>query len=400
MPIEAIRNCLLPPGATWVYLQFSTATPCQLELFATDRCHLVPVGTILHPLLLLCLWCPRFSTSLEEIDVLRRHKNMRAVGVRETIRGYRHNIFAAKWLGDLTEIIRHVLRTAAVVLQQTGAWPRLKRNTDTGISFLRTPLTKKMERGQTRPPPRQVLLEFCLPLARLAYFTLPCDSSDLGTVQEGSRPPTRPRSKGYSSAEPSGPGRRAPPARTGPRRLCPGLHTPARGLAASLARRAPAGTYLALRGRERLPLGGQRLAHHGDGLPGELARRPPRLAEQRVRRRGPLGLAVVLDGPPLGARQALQAGTRLVRVGHLLGRVALDPGLVGRVIGELVALGRVLESLSVPRSAIRRRHVNGKGGRRTWMSDAANVLNDWAMAAMLPVRLPAPTLFPLVCCTT
>jgi len=34
------------------------------------------------------------------------------------------------------------------------------------------------------------------------------------------------------------------------------------------------------------------------------------------------------------------------------------------------------------------------------MSDAANVLNDWAMAAMLPVRLPAPTLFPLVCCTT
>ncbi len=108
-------------------------------------------------------------------------------------------------------------------------------------------------------------------------------------------------------------------------------------------------TYLAVMGRQSLELGGYGLGRLDGGRAGEVARGPAGLGEQRKGRQGPLGLALVLDGLAPRRRDAVQVAAGAVRVRDALGRVALHPGLVRRVVRQLVLVRRVLEALFVAR---------------------------------------------------
>lgn len=115
--------------------------------------------------------------------------------------------------------------------------------------------------------------------------------------------------------------------------------------------------YLALRAAQSLEV----LRNLLHGLTGrdvvEVVVGPAAFHVENVRGLGPLGLAVVPDSGAAGGALVLgqlapEEGAGVVGVVDDLRGVALDPGLVGGVIGELVPLGGVLQALGKCQKAL------------------------------------------------
>jgi hypothetical protein len=104
-------------------------------------------------------------------------------------------------------------------------------------------------------------------------------------------------------------------------------------------------TYLLLALTQSLPLLRNCLETRRHGLARIFARRTARLVEPRVRGGVALGLAVIGDGPLRDGVDTLEARAGEVRLVDRFGRVALYPGLVGCVVGELILVCNGLETL-------------------------------------------------------
>ena len=107
-------------------------------------------------------------------------------------------------------------------------------------------------------------------------------------------------------------------------------------------------TYLLLRLRQSLPLIRQYASstRRSASYVGHIAARPPRLDEEGVGRQRPLGKALVGDLAVRLVVLAAEATAREIGLVDFLGRVALDPGLVGVDVGLAIALSCFLETLS------------------------------------------------------